>query len=83
MIRTTIMLLAFALATFASQVQAQNSVNVRIQDITTLGSDKETIFLGRGLVTGLAGTGDSKSKETTQMAYDFAMATITRKDAKP
>lgn len=62
----------FPLAALAAGTASEGSV--RIKDLGKLQGWRENAVMGTGIVTGLAGTGDSSTNRTTRQALSNAMA---------
>lgn len=58
----------------ASAANAPSEGSVRIKDLGKLQGWRENALMGTGIVTGLAGTGDSTTNRTTRQALSNAMA---------
>jgi flagellar P-ring protein FlgI len=70
--------LAFALFLLATIASSQLSANVRIGDITTIEGERSNVLIGRGLVTGLAGTGGNSA--ATRIAYQNFLTRLGMRD---
>jgi flagellar P-ring protein precursor FlgI len=70
--RIVFMLLAIMLACVSAAAQAQASI--RVKDLGKLQSWRDNTLVGYGVVTGLAGTGDSPSNRATRQALSNVLA---------